>query len=64
MLSDTQLKFIAETSSNIGLLFFGSMVVPIFIGSNLTSENISIGILFSSLFWFFGLFILNKTTYE
>lgn len=61
MLSDSQLRLIAETLSNVGLLFFGSMVVPVFAGSDMLPEGLITGLLFSLVFWFTSLFIIKHT---
>ena len=60
MLSDAQLKFTAETFANIGLLFFGSMVVPIFTETIIPPVIFITGLLLSLVFWFGGLFIINE----
>lgn len=62
MLSDSQLKLTAETLSNIGIVFFASMVVPIFTGIGTTPNIVLSGILLSIIFWFGSLFVINKTS--
>ncbi|MBI2053339.1 MAG: hypothetical protein HYT41_01160 [Candidatus Sungbacteria bacterium] len=61
MLSDAQLKLIAETLSNIGLVFFGSMVVPIFTGIAIPLAVLFAGIFLSIISWMSALVITKHT---
>ena len=40
MLTDPQIRLLAETLSNIGIVFFASLVVPTFVGSDTKNLNI------------------------
>ncbi len=56
-LNDSQLKLLSETLSNVGLIFFASLVAPFFNGSELQE-----GFVFSGLFfilWILDFFIAN-----
>ncbi|OHA26398.1 MAG: hypothetical protein A3D52_03225 [Candidatus Taylorbacteria bacterium RIFCSPHIGHO2_02_FULL_44_36] len=60
MLSDSQLRFIAEMLSNIGLVFFASMVVPFFISAEISWGYLLSGSLLSLGSWLFGLIIIRE----
>ena len=58
MLSDSQLQFVSETLSNIGLVFFASMVVPFFTSTEIAWGYLLSGSLLSFGSWLFGLVII------
>ena len=64
MLSDSQLHLVAETLANIGVVFFGSMVVPFFAGSG-TSDALSFaGFIAAFASWIISIIILKYPTHD
>jgi len=61
-LTESQLKLLAETTSNIGLIFFASMVAPFFAGKELQEDFAISGLLLSFGFIVFSLLIAKRTT--
>lgn len=61
MLSDSQLKLLAETLSNLGIVFFASMVVPILIipKADLAISMIGLGLSLTS--WIASLLVVKNT---
>jgi len=51
ILSDAQLKLVSEMLSNIGLVFFGSLVVPIFAHAQVSVGLMLVGLVLSLAFW-------------
>lgn len=60
MMSGAQLNLLAETFSNIGLLFLGSLVVPIFTATGLAIGSVLSGLTLSFSFWITGLYIIKR----
>jgi len=61
-LSEPQLKLLAETLSNVGLIFFASMVAPFFTGTELKEGFVLSGLTISFAFWIFSLLIAKRAT--
>ena len=60
VLSDSQLHLVAETLANIGVVFFGSMVVP-FLARAETNLAISLfGLTAASVSWLISVIILKN----
>ena len=62
MLSDLQLKLIAETLANVGLAFFAAMVVPPFLTSTIDVAVALAGFFLSIATWIVSLFIIKNVT--
>lgn len=57
MLSDIQLKLVAETLSNIGVAVFASAIIPIIVTNTISSVAFFMGSSLSIIFWSSGLLI-------
>jgi len=60
ILSGAQLQFVAGILSDIGQVFFASMVIPFFI-AEIRTELILSGLILSCAFWFLGLLTIKPT---
>jgi len=59
ILSNSQLEFISGILSDIGQIFFASMVVPLFF-ANIELLTIFIGLILASTSWGAGLILLKR----
>ena len=60
MLSEPQIKLVAETLSNIGVVFFASLVVPIFFSTEINVGIVIVGFSLAVTAWFCGLLIIKS----
>ncbi|OGF71770.1 hypothetical protein A2W54_01550 [Candidatus Giovannonibacteria bacterium RIFCSPHIGHO2_02_43_13] len=60
MLTDPQIRLLAETLSNIGIVFFASLVVPTFVGSDIDLVVFAIGIALSFVSWLSSLLLAKN----
>jgi hypothetical protein len=59
MLSDAQPKLVSEMLSNIGLVFFGSLVVPIFAQAQVSVGLMLVGLVLSLAFWAASVYVMT-----
>lgn len=60
-LNDEQTKQLAQTSGNIGLIFFGAIVVPSIIQGEISDPELFVeGLVLSLFFWYASIGLLRR----
>ena len=59
MLNEKQIRYFAEIFSNLGLVFFATIVLPGFMGE-LELIPVIIGLIYALICWCFGFLILKQ----
>jgi len=58
--NDLQLEKLSEISANLGLVFFASLVMPIFLAKVLDIFALLMGLVSSLAFWILSLMLLKR----